>query len=121
MNALKQWWWALSSRWRRWRVIGRVSGADELPERLPPKGVVLVGSAEDATWAAFDCPCKTGHRLLVNLDSSRYPFWRIDSLKPLSIRPSIDSITPERRCHFFIRGGRVQWARATAGGTLSDA
>ena len=47
---------------------------------------------------------------MVNLDRSRHPFWSVDSLKPLTVRPSIDDITPERRCHFFVRGGRISWA-----------
>ena len=84
-----------------------------MPERLPHRGVVLVGASEGATWAVFDCPCRTGHRLMVNLDDTRPPFWRIVSRTPLSIRPSIDNITPERRCHFTIRSGKTRWAIVT--------
>ena len=53
---------------------------------------------------------------MVNLDRARHPFWRIESQKPLSIRPSIDNITQERRCHFVIRDGKLRWAigRVTA-------
>ena len=55
------------------------------------------------------------HRLMVNLDSTRYPFWRIESRNPLSIRPSIDDITAQRRCHFTIRDGKLSWAVGTNG------
>ena len=50
---------------------------------------------------------------MVNLDRTKYPFWTIESHKPLSICPSIDDITQERRCHFIIRGGKIRWVIAT--------
>ena len=49
---------------------------------------------------------------MVNLDRTRHPYWRIETRKPLSIRPSIDNVTPARRCHFIMRGGKVHWATA---------
>ena len=104
LQSLPQRWWC------NWRIVGQVGAGDEVPDRLPNKGVVLVGAPGSATWAAFDCPCRTGHRLMLNLDRARRPFWRVDPLKPLSIRPSIDSISPERRCHFIVHGGRIHWA-----------
>ena len=110
MRRLIVWWQSLPLPWRVWRVVGQVGEGDGVPDRLPDKGVVLVGAPGSATWAAFDCPCRTRHRLMVNLDRSRHPFWSVDCLKPLTIRPSIDDITPERRCHFFVRGGRISWA-----------
>ena len=110
MTKLRAWWQSLSLPWRAWRIVGHVGAGDEVPDRLPNRGVVLVGAPGSATWAAFDCPCRTGHRLMVNLDRARHPFWRIDSLKPLSIRPSVDDITPGRRCHFVLRGGKIRWA-----------
>jgi len=48
---------------------------------------------------------------MVNLEKTRRPAWRIESLRPLSIRPSIDNVTPERRCHFIVRDGKITWAR----------
>ncbi len=48
---------------------------------------------------------------MVNLDRSRHPSWSVACLKPLSIRPSINYITPERRCHFVVRDGRISWAQ----------
>lgn len=104
------WWQWLPWPWRRWRVVARVNAGDEVPEHIPPRGVVLVGSDSHPTWIAFDCPCGQDHRLMVNLDTARRPAWRIESLRPLSIRPSIDDITSQRRCHFFIRGGKIAWA-----------
>ena len=97
-------------RWRPWRIAGYVGAADEIPDQLPPKGVFLVGVEGSPTWAALDCPCRRGHRLLVNLDRSRRPVWTIDSIKPLTIRPSIADIAFGRQCHFWVRRGRISWA-----------
>lgn len=105
-----RWWQWLPLPWRGWRVVATVRAGDEVPDRLPSKGVVLVGTAARPAWIAFDCPCERHHRLMVNLDKARRPAWHIESLRPLSIRPSIDDITPDRRCHFFIRGGKITWA-----------
>lgn len=105
------WWRLLPLPWHAWRIVRYVPSADEVPERLAHRSVVLVGNPGRATWAALDCPCKTGHRLLVNLDGTRRPVWRIESRRPLSIHPSIDDVTPERRCHFTIRNGKAKWVR----------
>jgi hypothetical protein len=105
------WWRRVTLPWRRWRLVGRVEAADEVPTLLPRRGVVLVGPVQRPTWAAFDCPCGRGHRLMVNLDMSRHPAWRVDRLRPLSIGPSIDNIEQDRRCHFIVRSGRIRWVR----------
>ena len=110
MKKLLSWWWSLALPWRPWGIAGYVGAADEIPDKLPPKGVILVGVEGNPTWAALDCPCRRGHRLLVNLDRSRLPVWTIDSIKPLTIRPSIADITFDRQCHFWVRRGRIRWA-----------
>ena len=109
LKSLLAWWHSIPLPWRPWRVVGWACVADEVPDRLPHKGVVLIGEQGRESWAAFDCPCRTGHRLLVNLDQERHPFWRVVSLKPLTIFPSIDDMTSSRRCHFTVRGGKVRW------------
>lgn len=110
LTFLRTWWQSLPLPWRAWRVVGYVPAGDEVPERLPHKGVVLVGVPDRSTWAVFDCPCRTGHRLMVNLDKGRRPAWDIEHHRRLTIRPSIDDVTPERRCHFLVRRGRITWA-----------
>ena len=117
MRRLIAWWQSLPLPWRVWRVVGQVNSGDGVPDRLPDKGVILVGAPGRATWAAFDCPCRRGHRLMVNLDRSRHPFWSVDSLEPLTIRPSIDDVTRDRRCHFVVRRGRISWAHYDQGVT----
>jgi Family of unknown function (DUF6527) len=94
---------------RNFRVITVVDAADEIPEHLPSRGATLVGTAERPTWIAFDCPCEAHHRVMLNLDRSRRPAWAIASTSRLTISPSIDERRPGKRCHYFIRDGRVQW------------
>ena len=109
LEKLLNWWHLLPFPWRLWQVQGYVEASDEIPGTLRAKGIILVGSPDNMTWAAFDCPCGVGHRLMLNLDGSRDPAWHIDTLMPLTIRPSIDHTTPERRCHFFIQKGKIDW------------
>lgn len=95
--------------WRRWRVVLHVEAADEVPDHLPRRTAVLVGPDQSPTWIALDCPCQLHHRLLINVDPSRQPFWRVTNTTRLTIAPSIDDTTPSRRCHFLLKQGRVKW------------
>jgi hypothetical protein len=93
----------------RWRIVATVDDADLIPVRLPRKAAVLVGSPAHPKWIAFDCPCSSGHRIMLNLDASRYPRWSISVDGLLTIRPSIDFYHSDSRCHFFVRNGRLDW------------
>jgi hypothetical protein len=102
-------WW----QWipgRSWRIVATVEAADEIPLRLPRNGVVLVGSRQYPKWLAFNCPCRTGHRIMVTLDANHSPHWNIVSEQKLSVWPSFDYRTPNLRCHYIIRSGRILWA-----------
>jgi hypothetical protein len=96
---------------QRWRIVGQVELADEVPERLPRNGVALVGTPSRAKWIVFDCPCRTGHRIMLNADSGREPWWTLNQVKPLTISPSIDFQGSQRRCHYFVRSGQIVWAK----------
>ena len=109
LNKLAAWYKTLRLPWRKWRIVGRVDSAADVPEQLPYRGVVLARRPQHPSWAALDCPCGSGHRLLVNLNSRRYPHWELDSGPRLSLWPSIDDRTPNRRCHFVLNNGRVRW------------
>ena len=113
MKKLRDWWQSLPIPWRAWRIVGEVLSGDAVPDKLPDRGVILVSASGRQTWAVFDCPCRAGHRLMVNLDQARNPYWRIQSFNPLSIYPSIDDITAERRCHFMLCRGRIRWSRSS--------
>jgi hypothetical protein len=103
------WWQWLP--FQRWRIVGAAESADEVPERLPRNGVALVGDADRTKWIVFDYPCRTGHRIMLNSDPGRRPHWALSGVRPLTISPSIDYRGSERRCHYFIRGGRIVWAK----------
>lgn len=103
-------WWQWLPFWR-WRVIGATESADEVPDHLPRNAVALVGDAGRIKWIVFDCPCRTGHRIMLNADQARQPNWTLKQLPRLTISPSIDSRGSQRRCHYFIRNGRILWAK----------
>lgn len=101
---------------RAWRIVSAVEAADEIPKRLPSGGMVIVGSLQQPKWLAFDCPCKTGHRIMVTLDPAHRPHWVIKKAKKLSISPSVDYRTPEKRCHYYVTNGKIQWINDKKGG-----
>ncbi|MFC3695583.1 DUF6527 family protein [Chenggangzhangella methanolivorans] len=108
----------MSIRWwdwlpfQPWRQVDVVEAADEVPETMPARGVVLVGRADAPKWAVFDCPCGRQHRIMLNLDDSRKPFWRVAVAERwhYTIVPSVDAQTRGRRCHYHVRNGRTAWA-----------
>jgi hypothetical protein len=103
-------WW----KWlpfRRWRIVGTVADADEVPDRLPRRGAILVGTDGIPKWIVFDCPCRTGHRIMLNADRLRRPYWSIVSQRRLTIAPSVDALGNGRRCHYFVRHGKTFWTR----------
>lgn len=96
---------------RPWRIVAAVEAADEIPARLPPQGAVMVGSSEHPKWLAFDCPCKTGHRVMVTLDPTHRPHWVITKENKLSITPSVDYRTADQRCHYLVTNGKIIWVK----------
>ncbi len=107
-------WWHWWPR-RRWRIVASVSAADEVPTRLPRHGVVIVGDTTICKWIAFDCPCETRHRIMLNGDASRRPRWRIVRRSRLSLHPSIDALGSNGRCHYTIRNGTLHWVPENEG------
>jgi Family of unknown function (DUF6527) len=103
-------WWAPSSRWR---VVGFVDEADEVPKVIARRGVVLAGGTSQLPkWIAFDCPCLSD-RVMVTAVEGRWPRWRYSSRfwTGVTLVPSIDTHHAGKKCHYLIRGGRVLWAR----------
>jgi hypothetical protein len=105
LELLQRW----SSRKGPWLVSGKVEEATDLPESIPAERALLVGTVVHPKWIAFECPCGRGHRIMLNLDKTRRPFWRVTSEEPLSIRPSVDAVYRKRRCHYVVSNGRVIW------------
>jgi len=111
-------WWSPTSRWR---VVGLVTEADEIPDEIPKRGIVIAGSsALKPKWIAFDCPCGAG-RVMVNATSTRRPRWSYSSRfwSGATVAPSVDTIHRAKRCHYSIKNGRIVWARNSETGTAS--
>jgi Family of unknown function (DUF6527) len=105
--SLRRWW-----RRRRpgpWRVKAIVPEADQIPDVLLPHGAALVKSGDALKWLVFDCPCGHGHRIMLNLDSERWPTWNVESQSPLTVWPSVDVDLNMRRCHYVMSCGHVEW------------
>jgi len=111
MTRIADWWKKVQLPFKKWRVVVSVEAADEIPPLLPEYGAAVVRSAGRAKWLAFDCPCGKGHRIMLNLDPSRRPVWRLVNDSPLTVSPSVDDQGLGRSCHFFIERGRVLWVR----------
>ncbi len=107
-------WWHWMP-FQRWRCIGVVESADEIPEKLPRNAAVLVSSVGYDKWIAFDCPCGSPHRIMLNLDEARYPAWRVvrKDRGALTVAPSVNYYDGKRRCHYFVRAGKTVWAGDT--------
>jgi hypothetical protein len=103
------WWRFIEDPFVGWRVVAAVASADLIPERLPRKGAVLVGPRSTPKWVAFDCPCRTGHRIMLNTDRSREPYWSATVKGKLTISPSVDYKQRGQRCHYIVRNGRIEW------------
>lgn len=110
--SLVDWW----HRWRPgpWRVTLIVPEADQVPEALRSQEAALVRSPQGPKWLAFDCPCGAGHRVMLNLDQARRPFWQVHAEAPLTLWPSVDMDANGRRCHYVIHRGRVSWVPSGA-------
>ena len=113
MDALRRWYGRLSLPWRRWRVTQLVGSAADVPEHLPYRGAAMVMFGRNKPgWLVYDCPCGRRHRVVLNLDPKRHPWWQTLDLDPLTIHPSVDDFSNSFRCHYFIHVGRVLWTHS---------
>lgn len=101
--------WTQWLPFRRWRLVAIVEAADEVPDQLPVRGMILVGSADYPKWLAFDCPCKQNHRILIPLDRLKKPHWTVKGTKKVSLFPSVDAFRGSVRCHYIINKGWTKW------------
>ena len=109
----------LIALWQRLHV-GRPSLAEvryvaspaDVPDRLSRRELVVVGTDAFPKWAVFNCPCGRGHRIMLSLQRSHLPHWRLElGGHGPSLWPSVHSVTAYR-CHFWLRDGRVRWVRS---------
>lgn len=106
-------WWQRLWPFHPWRLVEVVDDADEIAAQLPRNGVSFVGTVTNPKWIAFDCPCRTGHRVMINGDPVRKPCWKavVGTDQRVTISPSVDYADRNKRCHYFVRHGKVEWAR----------
>ena len=102
----------------RWEVSGTAEAGDLVPAIIPQHTAILIGAASRPQWLAFDCACGTGHRIMLNLEQTRRPSWKLMSRRPLTVKPSVDYQGPDRRCHYVIAKGRIQWVTSGESETL---
>jgi len=96
---------------RRWKVTGTYYDIDDVPQVLKSREITIVATPHFVKWIIFDCPCRTGHRIMINADPSRKPAWDLRAKLPATIWPSVDFANHERRCHYSIINGRTHWAK----------
>lgn len=109
-NRLVDWWR------RQQRTVPRIDTVEyyerqsEAPISIPRHQLILIGKGEHLKWAMFECPCGTGHKIMINLATSRVPHWRVvlHSGQP-SLLPSINYQDDYGRCHFWLNAGRVEF------------
>ena len=94
--------------------VDRVAFYSELldvPSELDRHTLAVCGTSEMPKWAALECPCGRGHRIVVSLQKGHHPHWSLEALKGApNLIPSVDSRT-DYRCHFWLRDGRAHWVR----------
>ena len=94
----------------RLKRVRYLNSRGDLPDPLPTKEILVIGSRSKSRWIVFACPCGSGHDIQLNSDPGRWPLWRLTrSLggRP-SIYPSVDA-QGTTRCHFWVRNGHVHW------------
>lgn len=106
---IDRWRRSLFSRSPRLSSVLRVPSRSEVPDPLPRRAVVLIGSPPK--WAVLSCPCGAGHTIDLNLGNRGTTRWIVQRDMPPSIHPSIDVQDPVGRCHFWLRDGRVRWVQ----------
>lgn len=104
------------ARLRPWRQTTTVASMSEVPDVVPARRAVLVGTPGTPKWLVFDCPCRGRHRVALPLDQRARPHWTLAKASPMTLWPSVDEHRGAKRCHYVIKDGRVRWVRASGRG-----
>lgn len=109
LNAIKSWLKRLCRR-RRYERVVVVDSMTAIPERLG-RAIYIVRRDGIGRRAAFECPCRCGRKIDLNLiPSNQQPSWSatMDSDK-VTLHPSVWLRSDPCQSHFFIRHSRVVW------------
>ena len=111
LSAFHQVWRRLADSLYPWRIHGTVIDIDDIPSDIPTRRAVLVSVSKMHKWLVFDCPCLSGHRVLLNLDPVRRPVWTLtmSRTRRITVHPSIEYRQDDRSCHYFLSRGRIIW------------
>lgn len=110
-SGVRQWLKALAARLNRTPRL-RVVRTAELPERLSPAVLYVVGEWGEDWFAAMRCPCGCDSTIDLNLVPPGRPCWTL-TVHPDGSPTLSPSIWRQVDCgaHFFVRGGEIVWAR----------
>ena len=98
----------------RYRTVVHVTNRAALPSELSRRTVYTIGDEANPKRALFMCPC--GHTHHIDLPLTQNPreqrAWQLcNGPQGVTLKPSIDIINNERRCHFWLEHSKVAWAR----------
>lgn len=87
-----------------------IKPARDYPEEIKRNTIYIVGTIVNPQYAVFQCPCKCGRIVELNLNPDSSPCWTINwsPFGTISISPSI---WRKQGCesHFFIKRSSVIW------------
>jgi hypothetical protein len=87
------------------------SVVEDPPDELDDNVVYLIADGGPPWSATFVCPCGCKERISLSLIPRDRPNWRATvNNDGITLHPSVWR-KKDCRSHFFIRGGRVLWAR----------
>lgn len=87
-----------------------LQGREDVPERVEPDLIYLIGEGEHEWHLVMGCPCGCGSVIYLNLLPQSRPRWTYEvTCGRISIHPSIWR-TEGCRSHFWIREGLLEWA-----------
>lgn len=108
---LVDWWRRRRRNAARIDQIRNYPAVATMPKNLDRHVLALAG--DPVTWAVLHCPCGHGHQLRIRVrPNGNAVVWRVTEtdLGP-SLFPSVDFVSSDRRCHFWLDRGRVKWVR----------
>lgn len=94
---------------RRWSAVA----CEDLPEALRTDRIYFLTAEGHTPWsAAFLCPCGCQETIQLSLLPNDSPSWKfsVASNAYVTLHPSVWRVRG-CRSHFFIRSGRLVWAR----------
>jgi hypothetical protein len=104
------------------RPAYRSAKIEDAPDVPDPLTIYLIGDHQNPWCAIFVCPCGCGETISLSLIVDDSPSWRakFHHDETISISPSVWR-TRGCKSHFFIRRGKVLWARERSRSRLRSA